>query len=29
MKEKGHLTHEGINQISKLKIGMNRGREFE
>ncbi len=21
MKEKGHLTHEGINQISKLKIG--------
>ena len=29
MKEKGHLTHEGINQISKLKMGMNRGREFE
>uniref|UniRef100_UPI0030DF66BF hypothetical protein n=1 Tax=Dematophora necatrix TaxID=2751867 RepID=UPI0030DF66BF len=29
MKEKGHLTHEGLNQISLLKNGMNRGREFE
>nr|QVV23912.1 hypothetical protein [Trichoderma cornu-damae] len=27
MKEKGHLTNEGINQLYKLKAGMNKGRE--
>lgn len=27
MKVKGHLTSEGLNEIRKLKSGMNRGRE--
>lgn len=27
MKEKGHLINEGINQLYKLKMGMNKGRE--
>jgi len=27
MKVKGHLTSEGLNEIRKLKLGMNRGRE--
>ena len=26
MKEKKHLTAEGLNQIKKIKAGMNRGR---
>ena len=26
MKEKGHLTLEGLNQIRKIKDGMNTGR---
>ena len=26
MKEKGHLTNEGINLLYKLKMGMNKGR---
>jgi hypothetical protein len=26
MKEKGHLTIEGLNQIKKIKAGMNKGR---
>jgi len=27
MKEKGHLTKEGLDEIKKIKAGMNRGRE--
>jgi hypothetical protein len=27
MKQKGHLTNEGISLLYKLKIGMNKGRE--
>jgi len=27
MKEKKHLTSEGIKQIKKIKAGMNRGRD--
>lgn len=27
MKVKGHLTNEGLDQLRKLKMGMNRGRE--
>lgn len=27
MKVKGHLTIEGLDQIRKLKMGMNTGRE--
>jgi hypothetical protein len=27
MKVKGHLTNEGLDQLRKLKTGMNRGRE--
>jgi hypothetical protein len=27
MKVKGHLTNEGLDQIRRLKAGMNRGRE--
>lgn len=26
MKVKGHLTNEGLDQLNKLKEGMNRGR---
>lgn len=26
MKVKGHLTYEGLDQIRKLKAGMNKGR---
>ena len=26
MKVKGHLTNEGLDQLNKLKMGMNRGR---
>lgn len=26
MKDKGHLNHEGLDQIRKIKTGMNRGR---
>jgi hypothetical protein len=29
MKEKGHLTTEGLNQICRIKAGMNTGRKFE
>jgi hypothetical protein len=29
MKEKEHLTEEGLNQIRKIKAGMNRGRSEE
>ena len=29
MKEKRHLTTEGLNQIIKIKAGMNTGRKFE
>jgi hypothetical protein len=28
MKEKKHLTEEGLNQIKKIKAGMNTGRKF-
>ena len=27
MKVKGHLTNEGLDQLNKLKAGMNRGRK--
>ena len=27
IKVKGHLTNEGLDEIRKLKIGMNKGRE--
>lgn len=27
MKDKAHLTEEGLEQILKIKVGMNRGRE--
>jgi hypothetical protein len=27
MKVKGHLTNEGLDQLRKLKVGMNTGRE--
>jgi hypothetical protein len=27
MKNKKHLTAEGLDQICKIKAGMNRGRE--
>jgi hypothetical protein len=27
MKEKGHLTNQGINQLYELKMGMNTGRK--
>jgi len=26
MKNKGHLTKEGLEEICKIKVGMNRGR---
>jgi hypothetical protein len=26
MKDKGHLCKEGLDQISKIKEGMNKGR---
>jgi hypothetical protein len=26
MAEKGHLTQEGLEQIQKIKMGMNKGR---
>jgi hypothetical protein len=29
MKEKGHLTAEGLDQICKIKAGMNTGRIFD
>ena len=29
MKEKGHLTTEGLHQIRKIKDGINTGRKFE
>ena len=29
MKQKKHLTPEGLEQIRKIKAGMNRGRKFE
>jgi hypothetical protein len=28
MKIKGHLTDKGLNEINKLKIGMNKGRKY-
>ena len=28
MKEKGHLTAEGLSKIRKIKEGMNRGRKY-
>ena len=28
MKNKVHLTHEGLEEIRKIKSGMNTGREF-
>jgi hypothetical protein len=28
MKKKGHLTVEGLDQIKKIKAGMNQGRKF-
>jgi hypothetical protein len=28
MKNKAHLTKEGLEQIKLIKYGMNRGREF-
>ena len=28
MKEDKHLTNEGLEQISKIKAGMNRGRKL-
>jgi hypothetical protein len=27
MKNKAHLTEEGLDQIRKIKAGMNRGRK--
>jgi len=27
MKVKGHLTNEGLDQLRKLKVGMNTGRK--
>ena len=27
MKVKGHLTNEGLDQLHKLKVGMNTGRK--
>jgi hypothetical protein len=29
MKEKKHLTEEGLEQIKKIKTGMNTGRKFD
>lgn len=29
MKNKGHLTQEGLAQIRKIKAGMNTGREHD
>jgi len=26
MKDKAHLTEEGLEQILKIKVGMNKGR---
>jgi hypothetical protein len=28
MQKKEHLTSEGLDQIRKIKMGMNKGREF-
>ena len=28
MKQKKHLTAEGLDQIRKIKAGMNKGRKF-
>ena len=28
MQKKEHLTSEGLDQIRKIKMGMNKGREY-
>jgi transcription initiation factor TFIID subunit TAF12 len=28
MKDKGHLTNEGLNKIIQIKAGINKGREY-